>query len=137
MQPDKMEELLMELSKQISSMAKDIEGIKTDMHSNFVRTDENDEAVREFVTERTRAINAELQGQINLLKKSEELQQKQNELYNNQIKALETAIQSVKEERKNKVFSKWEQVSDKIFWIVVAIIFAAVFKYLNFTPPNL
>lgn len=143
MQSDKMEELLMELSNKISVMQKDIESIKSEMHSNYIRSDENDDQVRELVEERTRyaanrqdAIKAELQGQIDLLKQSQQLNEKQSELYATQIKTINTEMENLKNEKKNKIYSKWEMISDKIFWIVVAVVFAAVFKYLNFVPPK-
>lgn len=143
MQSDKMEELLMELSNKISVMQKDIESIKSEMHSNYIRSDENDNQVRELVEERTRyaanrqdAIKAELQGQIDLLKQSQQLNEKQSELYATQIKTINTEMENLKNEKKNKIYSKWEMISDKIFWIVVAVVFAAVFKYLNFVPPK-
>lgn len=136
MQTDKMEELLMQLSNQMSAMQKDIEGIKSKMHSNYVRSDENDTQVRELLDERTKwaanrqdAVKAEMQGQIDVLKKSAELSQKQVEIFEVRIKNLE-------DEKKNRVYNRWEQIREKLFYIGVAVIFAAVFKYLNFTPPK-
>jgi hypothetical protein len=136
MQTEKMEELLMELSKQMSAMQKDIEGIKAELHSNYIRSDENDTATRELVEERTKyacsrqdSIKAELKTEIELSKKSSELNKKQIDLLEDRIKALE-------DEKKNHVYSRWEQIREKAFWIIVAIIFAAVFKYINFVPPK-
>ena len=57
--------------------------------------------------------------------------------YDEKLEKLTSKITSLENEKKNKVYSKWEKITDKIFWVVVAIIFAAVFKYLNFTPPKL
>ena len=48
-----------------------------------------------------------------------------------------TELNNLKNEKKNKVYSWWEKIADKLFWIIVAIIFAAVFKYFNFVPPKL
>jgi predicted nucleic acid-binding Zn-ribbon protein len=53
------------------------------------------------------------------------------------FEANENEINTLKNEKKNHVYSRWEQIREKLFWIAVAIIFAAVFKYLNFTPPKL
>lgn len=57
--------------------------------------------------------------------------------YDERLEKLSVKITTLENEKKNKVYSKWEKISDKIFWVIVAIIFAAVFKYLNFTPPKL
>ncbi len=57
--------------------------------------------------------------------------------YDEKLEKLSVKITTLENEKKNKVYSKWEKISDKIFWVIVAIIFAAVFKYLNFTPPKL
>lgn len=136
MQPDKMEELLMELSNKMSSMQKDIEGIKSEIHANYVRSDENDSATRELLDERTKwaanrqdAVKAEMQGQIDVIKKNIEIYQKQNEMLDQRIKNLE-------DEKKNRIYTRWEQIREKVFYLLMAIVFAAVFKYLNFTPPK-
>ena len=136
MQPDKMEELLMQLLTQMSALQKDIESIKSEMHTNYIRSDENDSQVRELLDERIKwaanrqdAVKAEMQGQIDVLKKNTELFQKQVEM-------LELRIKNLEDEKKNRIYSRWEQIREKLFWIVVAIVFAAVFKYLNFTPPK-
>lgn len=59
------------------------------------------------------------------------------EKYDEKFEKLTTKVTTLENEKKNKVYSRWEKISDKIFWIIVAIVFAAVFKYLNFTPPKL
>jgi len=137
MQTDKMEELLMDLSGKITSMAKDIEAIKSEMRSNYIRADENDNSIREVIEERNRSLKAELQGEINLLKKTEELQEKQNEIYNVRLKGLETSLVELKNEKKNKVFTRWEQIGDKAFYIVLAIIFGAVLKFFGVVVPKM
>ena len=143
MTDEKIEETLMNLSNMMSAMAKDIESIKKTIDSNQNRSNENDDAVKQLLEERTKyacnrqdTIKSELQCQINLLKKSEELQSKQNEYYMKQIKDMNDRITAIENARKNRVFSRWEQVADKAFWIVLAIIFAAIFKYFNFVPPK-
>ena len=79
-----------------------------------------------------------ISGVIEESKKNAELLIKQYiEKYDVTIQTLSTKITTLENEKKNKVYSRWEKISDKIFWIIVAIIFAAVFKYLNFTPPKL
>jgi predicted nucleic acid-binding Zn-ribbon protein len=59
------------------------------------------------------------------------------EKYDEKFEKLTTKVTTLENEKKNKVYSRWEKISDKIFWIIVAIVFAAVFKYLNFTPPKM
>lgn len=59
------------------------------------------------------------------------------EKYDAKLEKITTKLTTLENEKKNKVYSRWEKISDKIFWIIVAIVFAAVFKYLNFTPPKL
>lgn len=79
-----------------------------------------------------------ISGVIEQSKKNAEIMIKQYvEKYDETVKKLETRIVTLENEKKNKVYSLWEKIADKIFWIIVAIIFAAVFKYLNFTPPKL
>ena len=79
-----------------------------------------------------------ISGVIEQSKKNAENIIKQNvKQYDELIQKLETRISNLENEKKNKVYSRWEKITDKIFWIVVAIIFAAVFKYLNFTPPKI
>lgn len=57
--------------------------------------------------------------------------------YDSKFETLTTELNNLKNEKKNKVYSWWEKIADKLFWIIVAIIFAAVFKYFNFIPPKL
>jgi len=79
-----------------------------------------------------------ISGVIEQSKKNAEIMIKQYvDKYDETVKGLETRIVTLENEKKNKVYSLWEKIADKIFWIIVAIIFAAVFKYLNFTPPKL
>lgn len=70
-------------------------------------------------------------------KNSEKIIKEHLQKYDSKLDAVTTEINNLKDEKKNKVFSWWEKIVDKIFWIIVAVIFAAVFKYLNFTPPTL
>ena len=75
---------------------------------------------------------------IDKSKENAEIMIKQHiEKYDDKIDKMVTRITNLENEKKNKVYSLWEKIADKIFWIIVAIIFAAVFKYLNFTPPKL
>ena len=57
--------------------------------------------------------------------------------YDSKFETLTTELNNLKDEKKNKVFSWWEKILDKLFWIVIAVVFAAVFKYFNFIPPKL
>ena len=57
--------------------------------------------------------------------------------YDSRFETLTTELNNLKDEKKNKVFSWWEKILDKLFWIVIAVVFAAVFKYFNFVPPKL
>ena len=79
-----------------------------------------------------------ISGVIEESKKNAEIMIKQHiEKYDEKLEKLIVRVTNVENEKKNKVYSLWEKIADKIFWIIVAIIFAAVFKYLNFTPPKL
>ena len=129
MNEEKMTDLLIKLSSQISEMAKDISYLKTEMNSNYIRSDENDNAIRELIEQKQEAIRIDLQSQIDVLKKNSELQKQKYDLLVEQIDEL-------KNRDKNRVYAKWEKVADKIFWIIIAIIFGAVFKYFNITPPK-
>ena len=57
--------------------------------------------------------------------------------YDSKFKTLTTELNNLKDEKKNKVFSWWEKILDKLFWVIIAVVFAAVFKYFNFIPPKL
>lgn len=70
-------------------------------------------------------------------KNAERIIKEQLEKYDTKIDNLSTALNNLKDEKKNKVFSWWEKILDKLFWIIIAVIFAAVFKYFNFVPPKL
>ena len=79
-----------------------------------------------------------ISGVVEQSKKNAELMIKEHlEKYDTKLNELTIAFNNLKDEKKNKVFSWWEKILDKLFWVVIAIIFAAVFKYLNFTPPKL
>ena len=136
MQDDRVEELLMELSTQISAVQKDVEYLKSEMHSNYIRSDESDEAVRELVEERTKyaanrqdAIKNDLQGQINLLNKCEELREAQFKAMDERIKALEGA-------GAKKVMSRWEKVKDYLFNILLILVVGAVLAWLGVILPQ-
>ena len=135
MQTDKMEELLMNLSTQMSAMQKDIESIKSEMHSNYIRSDENDSAMRNLLDERTQwaknrqdAVKAELQGQIDLVKKENELQSKQ-------IAIFETRIKNLEEVESKKIMTRWNQIKDKIFYGILIVLGYAVITILNLHIP--
>ena len=70
-------------------------------------------------------------------KNAEKIIKEQLEKYDTKIDALNTTLNNLKDEKKNKVFSWWEKIIDKLFWVIIAIIFAAVFKYFNFVPPTM
>ena len=57
--------------------------------------------------------------------------------YDSKFETLTTELNNLKNEKKNKVYSWWEKIADKLFWIIIAVVFAAVFKYFNFVPPKL
>ena len=57
--------------------------------------------------------------------------------YDSKFKTLTTELNNLKNEKKNKVYSWWEKIADKLFWIIIAVVFAAVFKYFNFVPPKM
>ena len=135
MQTDKMEELLINLSTQMSAMQKDIESIKSEMHSNYIRSDENDSAMHNLLDERTQwaknrqdAVKAELQGQIDLVKKENELQSKQ-------IAIFETRIKNLEEVESKKIMTRWNQIKDKIFYGILIVLGYAVITILNLHIP--
>lgn len=70
-------------------------------------------------------------------KNAEIIIKEQLEKYDEKINSLTTEIRDLKDDKKNKVFSWWEKIIDKLGWLVIAIIIAAVFKYFNFVPPKL
>ena len=70
-------------------------------------------------------------------KNAERIIKEQLEKYDTKIDNLNTALNNLKDEKKNKVFSWWEKILDKLFWIIITIVFAAVFKYFNFIPPKM
>lgn len=57
--------------------------------------------------------------------------------YDLKFETLTTELNNLKNEKKNKVYSWWEKIADKLFWIIIAVVFAAVFKYFNFVPPKM
>jgi len=131
MQEDKVTELLIDLSNKFSELKKDVEYIKSEMHNNYVRSDENDTAVRELVDERTSwakerqdALKKEFDNQILLVKKENELQAKIMETIDERITVLEN------KEAKD-VMSRWEQIKDKLFYVVISLIGCALFAYFT------
>lgn len=70
-------------------------------------------------------------------KNAERIIKEKLEKYDAKFDTITTEINNLKNEKKNKVYSWWEKIADKLFWIIVAIIFAAVFKYFNFIPPTM
>ena len=70
-------------------------------------------------------------------KNAERIIKERLEKYDTKIDTITTELSNLKNEKKNKVYSWWEKIADKLFWIIVAIIFAAVFKYFNFVPPKM
>jgi hypothetical protein len=136
MDNDKTMELLLELSNKMSAIQRDVEYLKSEMHSNYIRSDENDSAVRDLLEERTKwasnrqdAVKAEMQGQINLLKKSQELNEKQLELMNEKIQALEN-------KEIHKVMGRWEQIKDAIFKVGITFIGMALMYYVFYLIQN-
>jgi predicted nucleic acid-binding Zn-ribbon protein len=59
------------------------------------------------------------------------------ENYDTKLEKMSDKISALENEKKNKVYSRWEKISDKLFLLIIAIVFAAVFKWFNFTPPAL
>ena len=57
--------------------------------------------------------------------------------YDADLAAIKNDIRELRDAKKNKVYSLWEKIGDKIFWIIVAIIFAAVLKYFNVQAPKM
>ena len=70
-------------------------------------------------------------------KNAERIIKERLEKYDAKIDTLTTEIRDLKDDKKNKVFSWWEKIIDKLGWIGIAILIAAVFKYFNFVPPKL
>lgn len=70
-------------------------------------------------------------------KNTEKIIQDTLEKFEKKYETLQTDVKNLKEAKKNKVFIWWEKILDKLGWIIIAVIFAAVFKYLNFVPPKL
>ena len=137
MDNDKTMDLLMELSNKISAIQRDVEYLKSEMHSNYVRSDEADNAVRDLLEERTKwasnrqdAVKAEMQGQINLLKKSQELNEKQIEIINDKIKVLENKEQV-------KVMGRWEQIKDSLFKLGTMFLGSALLYYVFYIIQNI
>lgn len=135
MENDKWTELMLQMSNQISAIQKDVEYLKTEINSNYKRSDEADAAVRELVEERTKyaanrqdAIKAELLGQINLTKKENELNLKMINALDERIKALEGATAK-------KVLTRWEKVKDYLFTGAVIVIVALIIAWLGIQLP--
>ena len=135
MENDKWTELMLQMSNQISAIQKDVEYLKTEINSNYKRSDEADAAVRELVEERTKyaanrqdAIKAELLGQINLTKKENELNLKMINALDERIKALEGAAAK-------KVLTRWEKVKDYLFTGAVIVIVALIIAWLGIQIP--
>lgn len=53
-----------------------------------------------------------------------------------QIRNLNTRVTNIENAKKENVYKWWQYAVDKLTYIVIAIIFAAVFKYFNFVPPK-
>lgn len=70
-------------------------------------------------------------------KNTEKIIQNTLEKFEKKYESLQTDVKNLKDDKKNKVFNWWEKILDKLGWIVIAIIFAAVFKYFNFVPPKM
>ena len=136
MENDKWTELMLQMSNQISAIQKDVEYLKTEINSNYKRSDEADAAVRELVEERTKyaanrqdAIKAELQGQINLTKKENELNQKL-------INALDERIKNLEGAAAKKVMNRWEKIKDYLFTGAIILIIGAVFAWFGIQLPE-
>ena len=136
MDNEKTTELLMRLSTQISAIQKDVEYLKSEIQSNYTRSDENDSAVRELVEERTKwasnrqdAVKAEMQGQINVLKKQQELTEKQCEILDKRIKDLE-------ERDSKKIVGRWEQIKDSLFKVGISFLGVSAIYYAFYLIKN-
>ena len=136
MDNEKTTELLMQLSTQISAIQKDVEYLKSEIQSNYARSDENDSAVRELVEERTKwasnrqdAVKAEMQGQIDVLKKQQELTEKQCEILDKRIKDLE-------ERDSKKIVGRWEQIKDSLFKVGISFLGVSAIYYAFYLIKN-
>jgi len=70
-------------------------------------------------------------------KNTEKIIQETLEKVEKKYESLQTDVKNLKDDKKNKVFTWWGKILDKLGWIIIAVIFAAVFKYFNFVPPKL
>ena len=70
-------------------------------------------------------------------KTAEHIIKEQLEKYDKRFENIESEIKNIKDEKKNFVFSWWGKIVEKLLWIGVAVIFAAIFSYCNITPPKL
>lgn len=132
---DKMEELLMELSTKMSAMQADIESIKSEIHSNSMRSDENDSSMRalcdermDWIKGRQDGVKQEIKGQLDIMRNEIDLQNKHIEVLDARIKALEGA-------EGQKVMKRWGQIKDKVFYAILIAIGYAVIAVLNLNLP--
>lgn len=149
MTEDRQTELLLDLSSKVSAIQKDLEYLKNSNDANSTNFKELLDERTKWAANRQDAVKAEMQGQIDVIKKSIELSGKERELLDSRIKAVEKEIAIVKEKNlcermdaveidiralkdkdKNKIYSRYEQVKDKLFLIAVGVGFAAIFYYI-------
>lgn len=136
MEESKITDLLMELSQKISALQKDVEYLKSEMHTNYVRSDEHDEQMRDLIEERTKSsysrqdtIKQELQTQIQLLKSENDLQNKTIEKQDLRVTALENA-------KAKKALGWVEYIEKYIFVGFVGLIAYLLLQHFGITMPQ-
>lgn len=124
----------MELSQKISALQKDVEYLKSEMHTNYIRSDENDEQMRNLIEDRTKyacsrqdTIKQELQGQITLLKKENDLQNETLKAYDERIKTLENA-------KAKKALGWVEYIEKYIFIGFVGLVAYLLLQHFGISP---
>ena len=120
--------ILLELKESMTGIQKDVEFLKSEMHTNYIHSDENDNAVRELLEEKQSALKVQITNEIELIKKETELHCKQIEAINDRIKTIENA-------QAQKVLSKWEKAKDYLFTLFLAAIVGALFAWFNIKLP--
>lgn len=133
---DRWTELMLQMSNQISAIQKDVEYLKSEIKSNYTRSDEADEAVRELIEERTKhacnrqdAIKADLQGQIQIANKENELNQKM-------IAALEERMKALEGAHAKKLMSRWEKIKDHLWTLALIIIIGSILAWFGIKLPS-
>lgn len=152
-------DLLVELVGKIGKIDSNVESIKEDiveLKDKDVRQTEALDKAYERAKNRQDSIRDDLQHQIddikNMLKDDKKnietaikdlgyeiksVIQTTNETNKKSLEDLDKRITVVENAKKDLVYKWWQKIVDKIMIILIAIVFAAVFKYINFQPPKL